>query len=385
MSRRLRAAFVALAAVTVAAGAFAALAALAISADAPLARADEPRDAQGYRLARPPYVFQFPRDFASHPDSRTEWWYTTGHLAGAGGRYGFEVTFFRFGIDPARALDASAWAPHTVWFAHVALTDESRGTFAYGEEASRPALGMAGGDSLRERVWVHADTLALLADGRTHRLVATLPGTGSLALVLVPLKPPVVHGDRGVSWKSAHDASHYFSLTRLAVHGALAARGRTSPVSGQAWMDHEFFSDQDTALAGWDWFSVQLDDGRELMLYRLRHRDGALEPASSGTWVERDGRTRHLAVNEVTVAARGSWRSPATSARYPSGWRIAVPGADTELTLEPTVPDQELVTRATGVIYWEGSVRVRGTARGRPVTGVGYVELTGYAGTARVR
>jgi predicted secreted hydrolase len=116
------------------------------------------------------------------------------------------------------------------------------------------------------------------------------------------------------------------------------------------------------------------------MVYRLRRRDGTLEPASSGTWVEPDGRTRHLAAAAVTVTPTGGWRSPATHARYPSGWRIALPGEATTLVLDPTVRDQELATRATGVTYWEGSVRVRGTRAGRAVTGAGYVELTGYAG-----
>lgn len=362
-----------------------AIALLALAA--PPRAGTEPRDAQGYRLARPPYAFRFPRDFASHPEYRTEWWYVTGHLSGPAGPLGFEATWFRFGIEPALARGASAWAPHTVWFEHVALTDEAHGTFAWREDASRPALGLAGGNSLRERVWVHDDTLALAPDGVAHRLVARLPGgpRDALALTLVPMKPPVVHGAGGASWKSARTASHYFSLTRLDARGALLRGGRRSAVQGTAWMDHEFFSDTDPAQAGWDWFSIQLDDGRELMLYRLRRRDGAIEPASSGTWVEPDGHSRHLTLAAWSATASGAWTSPVTHARYPSGWTIRVPGEGLALVLDPTVRDQELVTRDTGVTYWEGSVRVRGTARGAAVRGVGYVELTGYAGPALAR
>jgi predicted secreted hydrolase len=133
--------------------------------------------------------------------------------------------------------------------------------------------------------------------------------------------------------------------------------------------------------SGWDWFSVQLDDGRELMLYRLRRRDGGVEPLSSGTLVERDGRTRPLPLAAFAIDSTGSWTSPHTHARYPSGWRLRVPSWGIDLSLEPTVRDQELVAaHMGGVAYWEGSVRVRGTSGGRPATGEGYVELTGYGG-----
>jgi predicted secreted hydrolase len=175
-------------------------------------------------------------------------------------------------------------------------------------------------------------------------------------------------------------ASHYYSLTRLLGEGTLTTPGGWHPVRAAAWMDHEFGSNQlDPEQVGWDWFSLQLGDGRELMLYQLRRQDGAVEPLSSGTLVERDGRTRSLRRADFRLTPLIHWRSPRTGGVYPARWRIAVPAAGVDLTVTPTVPDQELATTAsTSIAYWEGSVRVSGTTSGR-----GYVELTGYAGRFR--
>lgn len=342
-----------------------------------------PRDADGFALAVPPYAFAFPRDHASHPGFRTEWWYYTGHIAAGARRFGYELTFFRVGLPHLRAGSTSAWAARDLVFEHVALTDETGSRFRCADEARRPALGIAGADSTRYDVWLDDDHARLAHDGRTHLLRGQGQDFG-FTLALVPGKPPAVHGEDGVSQKTAGagNASHYYSLTRMATRGTLRVAGDSLAVDGVSWMDHEFGSSRmaDTH-AGWDWFSVQLDDGRELMLYRLRRRDGGIEPLSSGTLVERDGRTRHLALADFAIDSTGAWTSPRTHARYPSGWRLRVPSADIALVLEPTVRDQELVAaQMGGVAYWEGSVRVLGTAGGRPVTGEGYVELTGYGG-----
>ena len=331
------------------------------------------------RRAEPGYRWSFPRDHAAHPEYRTEWWYYTGHLASGARRFGYELTFFRVGIDPARARDGSAWAPHTVLFAHLALTDESRGRFRSWRRASRSALGMAGADTAAYRVWIDDWAAGLARDHRAHRLRASAEGLG-LALELAPMKPPVIHGAAGLSLKSAEPgrASHYASLTRLATRGTLVVDGDSLAVAGSSWMDHEFGSDQLAPwIAGWDWFGLQLDDGTELMLYRLRRRDGGDEPVSSGTRVARDGASHHLPREAFTIVERGRWTSARSGAVYPSGWRIEVPGEGLRLELTPTLRDQELETEVT---YWEGSVTVRGEGRSGPVTGRGYVELTGYAG-----
>jgi len=342
-----------------------------------------PRTPDGYLLAVPPYRFEFPRDHASHPGYRTEWWYYTGHLGAADRTFGFELTFFRVGIDRSRENDPSRWAFHTLHFAHFALTDLEGGRFFFDEKLGRPGLGLAGADSSTLHAWIDDWSVRLDGDGVTHLLRAA-SGTFGIELALAPQKPPVFHGESGVSRKAEGlgRASHYYSLTRLAGPGTVTLEGRDHPVDGLVWMDHEFGSNQ---LAedqeGWDWFSIQLDDGRDLMLYRMRLEDGGTDPHSSGTLIERDGRARHLPREAFTIEAHGEWKSPNTSAVYPAGWTLRVPSADLVLEVTPNVVDQELVTGGTvNVHYWEGSVRASGRSGGRPLAGRGYVELTGYAG-----
>lgn len=342
-----------------------------------------PQASRPYKLAAPPYEFQFPRDHASHPDYRTEWWYYTGHLSSGDRTFGYELTFFQVGINPIRRISGSQWSLHTMFFAHFAITDEDGGTFYYTENISRPALNMAGAHEDRYRVWVGKWFAALLADESTHRLHAQ-SAKAAIALDLIPAKPPVVHGFNGVSQKAEGkgQASHYYSMTRMETTGTLTLNGEDYLVSGLSWMDHEFGTNQLTSQQkGWDWFSIQLDNNRELMLYVLRLKDGAIEPASSGTVVHGDGTWTHLELSAYSIEHTGVWNSPKTDGTYPSGWMIRVPGEDMELRVTPTVKDQELVTGSiVGVTYWEGSVRIEGRDQGKPVTGSGYVELTGYVG-----
>ncbi len=337
-----------------------------------------------YRPALPGWRYEFPRDHASHPAFQTEWWYYTGNLSARGRELGYQVTFFRVGLDPARAASASAWAPHTVYFAHAALTDVTRDRYLHEKRVSRPALGLAGADSVRYRAWIGDWSAGLADDGRTHRI--RIPADGFLLeLDLMPSKPVVIHGTDGISRKSASvgRASHYISYTRMTTTGRIAAGGDTLAVTGRSWMDHEFGSSQlSRDQVGWDWFSLQLDDGRELMLYRLRLKDGSDEPFSSGTLVGRDGRTRHLELKDFALAGDRPWTSPHTGARYPLRWRVQVPSEGLDLTVEARVRDQEMVSPPPiPLAYWEGAVTVRGTSRDTPITGLGYVELTGYSGT----
>ncbi|MFN3649179.1 MAG: lipocalin-like domain-containing protein [Armatimonadota bacterium] len=364
-----------------------AAAALRVSAQhgptAPAAAATSEKPAPSkYRLALPPYQFQFPRDHAAHPEYQTEWWYYTGHLRQGDRKLGYELTFFQVGIDPARRSSRSAWALHTLYFAHFALTDENGKRFHLAETIGRPALGMAGAATDRYHVWID-DWSARLVSDDTHHLRASGDGY-SIDLRLTERKPPVVHGFNGVSQKAAGAgrASHYYSMTRLETSGTLTLGEERIPVTGVSWMDHEFGSNQLTEeQLGWDWFSLQLDNNRELMLYVLRRKDGSLEPYSSGTMVHADGTWKHLPLQAYRIDATGQWKSPRTGAVYPAGWRVEVPGEKLSLTVTPTVADQEVMTEGTaGVVYWEGSVEVAGQDQGRPVTGVGYVELTGYTG-----
>jgi predicted secreted hydrolase len=335
-----------------------------------------------FQTARPGRVFSFPRDHGAHPEFKTEWWYWVGHLKAGGGRaFGYQLTFFRAAVRKPDPQARSAWSFHTAYFAHLALTDPQRGTFLFREQAGRGALGLAGAEAGRLKVWV--DSWQAEQEGEATVLSARAEDL-ELHLTLQPAKPPALHGEGGFSPKAAGGghASHYYSLTRLTTKGKLLLDGKEMEVTGLSWMDHEFFTGGlAPGQAGWDWFALQLDDGSEVMLYLLRHRDGKLDPASAGTLVDAEGRARALKLADFQVKATGSWTSPHTGGTYPSGWEVALPGAGYRLTLSPTLADQEVRARgAARVNYWEGEMQVRGEKNGQPLTGQGYVELTGYAG-----
>jgi predicted secreted hydrolase len=337
---------------------------------------------KGFQPVRPGRVFTFPRDHGAHPDYQTEWWYYVGHLQAASGEsFGYQLTFFRMALRQPDPQARSAWALNTVYFAHLALTDPARRTFVFRERADRGALGLSGASVGTMKVWI-GDWQAELKDDEFY-LKARDDGLG-LDLVLKPTKPLALHGDDGYSRKSAkyNSASYYYSLSRLTTRGSITVAGRTLPVTGESWMDHEFFTGAlAPGLVGWDWFGLQLDDGREVMLYLLRRQDGSVDPASSGTLIDPQGGTRHLKLADFKVKATGAWTSTHTGTKYPAGWDIAIPGAGYHLRLTPTLADQEVRSEIPArVTYWEGQVKIEGSKNGVPVRGQGYAELTGYAG-----
>jgi predicted secreted hydrolase len=205
----------------------------------------------------------------------------------------------------------------------------------------------------------------------------------SYELTLKSLKPPVLHGRAGYSLKgsSPERASCYYSYTRHEVDGRLTIGGKTFAVSGQAWMDHEFSTASlEPGIKGWDWFSVQLSDRTDLMLYLLRADDGGISSVSGGTLVDPEGKTRAIRKDEFAVTILDTWKSPHSKTVYPSRWRLRVFPYSLDLTIFPNLADQEMRTsESTGVTYWEGSVSIRGTRGANPIKGQGYVELTGYA------
>jgi predicted secreted hydrolase len=340
------------------------------------------RATQEWAVAEGSRSWSFPRDHGSHPAFRTEWWYFTGILdAGDGRRFGYQLTFFRQGLVPAADDPASPWSVRDVYLAHFALTDLRAGGFRFAERVSRAGPGLAGAAEGGLRVW--ALDWSAAADGETIALEAR-EGDADLRLTLRPRRPPVLHGAGGLSRKgpARGQASWYASVTDLATAGRLRLGGREVGVRGASWFDHEFGSGQlADDLAGWDWFGLRLSDGRALMLYRLRGRDGTAAPASSGTLVAADGTARHLAREEVSIEALGTWVSPRSGGRYPARWRVRVPAAGVDVELAALVADQELRTaRSTGVTYWEGAVAGGGSAAGSALTVEGYAELTGYAG-----
>jgi len=341
-----------------------------------------PTSTAEFRPALPGYSFRFPYDHGTHDEFQTEWWYYTGHLQAADGRtFGFQLTVFRrAGAHAAAARNPSRWAIRHLYFAHFAVTDEQGRRFLFTEKLSRAGLGKAGADAGRLAVWI--DEWRVQADGDTHVLQAQAEGV-ALRLRLTPAKPPVIHGADGISRKGdgPGDSSHYYSFTRMRTEGTLMLDGTAWPVTGLSWMDHEFGSNQlGEAQVGWDWFSLQLADSTELMIYRIRRRDGSVEPASGGTWIRPDGTAVPLARDDIAIDVLDHWQSRQSGSRYPARWRIRVPAVRLAVEVVPTVSAQELITRrSTQVTYWEGSVTCAGERESRPVAGLGYAELTGYA------
>jgi predicted secreted hydrolase len=354
-------------------------------------RAEPPERATTLELGRGPgtldfrqvtqaRAFRLPLDHGPHFGYQTEWWYFTGNLfAEAGRHFGYQLTFFRRGLSPGPPPPAPGLATNQIYFAHFAVTDTEQGTHSFAERWARGAGGLAGASG--EPFAVFLEDWRAEGQGRDGAALALQARDGGFAidLQLEAEKPLVAHGDRGLSAKSEQsgNASYYVSYTRLRASGRVTSRDRTYRVSGASWFDHEWSTSAlGPGAVGWDWFSLQLDDGHELMFFRIRRRDGSLEPVSSGTWVAPDGRTRRLGRADLTLEAEGSWRSPETGAVYPSRWRLAVPSLDLTLRVEPWLDAQEMRTSFT---YWEGAVRCSGERRGRPLEGRGYLELTGYA------
>jgi len=311
---------------------------------------------------------QFPRDHGAHPEAPVEWWYYTGHLTGPGGKeYGFQLTFFRV---------------RDLHLAHFAWTDVARGTFVYDEKTHLGLPGVAG--AATGGLDVSNEDWSARAQGGVVRLEAGTRELGRLSLALTPVKPPVLQGEGGLSRKGAgeNEYSHYVSIPRFTVAGTLARGGDETPLSGTAWFDHEWGPGVLPAgAAGWDWFALNLSDGSDLMLYRMRLSSGAASKFSTGMYVPAEGPPRPVAWSDVTLSPKTTWTSPRSGAVYPSAWSLAVRSLALDVTVTPLVADQELSTeKSTGVRYWEGACRVDGTRGGRPVSGRAYVEMTGYAG-----
>lgn len=333
-----------------------------------------------YKQALPGYQYEFPRDHFNHPDYRTEWWYYTGILKSSDGhRFGFELTFFRQGTNrqPLRNVD---WGVQDLYLAHFAVSDLDGQKFYYTERINRAGPGISGISAQAGRVW-NGNWQAQWKDGGQQ--LQAIAHDFSIRLTLQSNKPPVIHGRNGVSQKGAGagHASHYVSLTRLITTGIVELGGKSYEVQGASWMDHEFSTD---SLApdevGWDWLSIQLNDNTELMLYRLRHKDGTADAYSSGTYIDAEGRTTFLGARDFTMQALDEvWTSPNSGAGYPTAWRVTIPALTLDLQIRTPMQAQELAGKTRlSPSYWEGAVDISGRRGSSSISGAGYLEMTGY-------
>jgi predicted secreted hydrolase len=323
-----------------------------------------------------------PRDLAAHKNAQTEWWYYTGHLkTDSGRRFGFELVFFKRRTD----LDKFSTIPlrlfgNPLYFAHFALTDHKRKKFRYAHRKSangtldRPASASEIHYHLRVGDWSVRE-----AHG-AHQLRASLESDIVFEATARPLKPAVLNGREGVSFKDHGEASRYFSFTRMDLEGDLTQGTSTEHFTGTAWMDREFGTWTPTEKQkGWDWFSIQLDNDCELMCYQLRDAKGGVSKFSCGTLVDSDKNFRLLTSSDFSIAATDKWKSARTGTEYPARWKISVPSLELDLEVQPVIEDQELDTRGTTmIVYWEGDCGVAGTIAGSSVSGHAYAELVGY-------
>jgi predicted secreted hydrolase len=333
-----------------------------------------------FKAALPGYRYEFPRDYFNHPDYQTEWWYYTGNLQSAEGRkFGFELTFFRQAVsrDAARA---SKWDVRDLYLAHFAISDLDGKKFFHSERTNRSGPGIAGADHAQQKIW-NGNWSVVWTNDEQH-LVA-LANQFAVDLRLKPQKPPVIHGQNGVSQKSAGAgrASHYFSETRLKASGSLEADSGRYEVTGLAWMDHEFFTHQlDSDQVGWDWLSLQLDDNTELMLFHIRKKDGSIDNFSSGTFVDGRGHGHHLRAEDFELLPAGeNWTGPETRVVYPIRWKIRVPSLGIALEASTPLPAQEVTSKSKlAPEYWEGAISLNGNNNSGLLHGSGYLEMTGY-------
>lgn len=343
-------------------------------------------DTTGFARAATVRDFKFPQDFGPHPDFQTEWWYYTGNLATQDGRrFGFEFTIFRRALAPTLPARQSEWATNQIYFADLAVSDIGASQFYPRERFSRGAVGLSGATvDPRFHVWIEDWTMTAQNDDATTVHLKAADGPIALDLTTQQSKPPTLEGDQGLSAKSADagNASYYYSLTHLDTSGTIIVNGTSYTVSGVAWQDHEFSTSVLSKDAvGWDWFALQLDNNREIMLYMIRTKDGGIVPVSHGSIINADGSKIGLELKDYSVQVLDHWTSPHTEAVYPSHWKVTIQAPDGPIVLDvtPLMADQELTITTS---YWEGASKISGTDNGKPVQGYGYVELTGYTASA---
>ena len=361
------------------------------SVPGPVMAAEPMQTAEGFAVPQPGMRFQFPKDHGSHPDFALEWWYITGHLTETNGvRYGFQATFFRRSTPrtekPGSATEA--FGDQQLHLAHMALLEVRTGRFLHQERIQREGWNASASEKgldVQNGNWSLRMLEPVGSGGRAPmELRGGIRGEVAFRLRLEPVKPLVVFGTNGVSRKAVEPtaASHYLTFSRLRVSGDLVLDGRSRSIQGEAWMDHEFSSSQlGRDQVGWDWASLQLRDGREVMAYRMRRSDGTTDPFSTLAWVGQEGGVTQVGADRFVWETLGAWRSPSTGAVYPASVVLTaddpVEGRRRRFRIEPLVEAQELTGALGGIPYWEGACRVLDET-GQEV-GQAFLEMTGYA------
>ena len=337
----------------------------------------------GFAQAIAPRNWRFPQDFGPHEAYQTEWWYYTGNLETSEGRpFGFQLTFFRQALHPEQDVPtvatASPWRSNQIYSAHFTVSDIAQQRFYPEERFSRGSVGLAGAAAAPYQVWLANWSATEFANDQVRLQAQTSEAT--LDLVLTQSSPPILHGDRGLIQKGLEPgaASYYYSQVQQPTIGTLTLKGQTYAVTGVTWTDHEYATHPlSVGTLGWDWFSIQFDNGAALMLYLLRHADGSLEPTSAGTFISADGAVTPLSWQDWRIQVLDTWKSTKSGATYPAQWQLSIPKLDLTLRGKSLISNQELSTATT--TYWEGAVAFHGKLQRNNVEGKGYIELTGYA------
>ena len=337
---------------------------------------------QGFSIADHPRIFRFPEDHAAHPGYRIEWWYITGNLKtktdqpDTSAEYGYQITFFRTALQAKPTNRKSTWASSHIWMAHLAVSDINQQQHYQQQRLSRESLGLAGFQQTPFKIWLEDWQITAADNGDFPWKITAKDRKFSIDLTVNPSKPAVLQGDHGLSQKSAEvgNASYYYSFTRLNTTGTLTIAGNQQQVEGLSWLDREWSS---SALGkdqvGWDWFSLQLNSGEELMFYRLRNKTGQSDRFSRGKWIKHNGDTIDLTNDDVELTELEYWQSN-TGKTYPISWKLSIPSRSQNLIVKAAIKDQLM---RTSIHYWEGAVTVH-AENSQHLIGKGYLEMTGY-------
>jgi predicted secreted hydrolase len=345
--------------------------------------------AEVFQKINGPCNFSFPRDHAAHPRFKTEWWYYTGNLSTPKKEeFGFQMTLFRVRLnslpnESSPSKRGSPWRTSQAYIGHAAISHINQNRHLSDQTITRAALGMAGSETLpQNQTHIYIGNWSIKISPPKHH-IKVHTDEFNIKLDLIPEKPWVAHGQGGYSQKGGHreSASCYYSFTRMKTHGTIEIDSTIYQVSGLSWMDREYFNASlEKNIVGWDWFSLQLSDQSEIMLYLLRQKDDTFHPVSQGTLVDKDGRTRSLSMNDISIKTLNNWKSDVDETLYPTKWQIIFTSLNLKLQVTTRISNQEMLTKeTTGIRYYEGSVRITGDKDSKPVHGLGYVELTGYA------